>query len=180
MIGQPVVLVGASMGGAAAIDIALTYPEMVDRLVLLDSAGFAAGPAMGKFMFPPLDRWATAFLGNSGVRRRISLQAYHDKGFVTADAETCGALHLLSPGWSEALIGFTKSGGYNFLADKIHQIAMPTLVIWGRQDKILGIKDAARFESHIADATLVWIDDCGHVPHLEKAGDTAEAIAAWL
>jgi pimeloyl-ACP methyl ester carboxylesterase len=79
LIQQPMVLVGASMGGAAAIDFALTYPDAVSQLVLLDSAGLAAGPAMGRFMFPPLDRWATAFLKNPGVRRRISQQAYADK-----------------------------------------------------------------------------------------------------
>ncbi|MEO0986965.1 MAG: alpha/beta hydrolase [Cyanobacteria bacterium J06639_14] len=180
LINQPVVLVGASMGGAAALDFALTYPEVVTRLVLLDSAGFAAGPAMGKLMFPPLDRWATAFLKNPGVRRRISCQAYYNQGFVTPDAEVCASLHLDCPQWSEALIAFTKSGGYNFLSQRIADIPMPTLVIWGRQDKILGIKDATRFIDQIARSHLVWIDECGHVPHLEKAQETSEAIGHWL
>lgn len=179
-INQPVVLIGASMGGAAALDIALTYPHMVSQLVLLDSAGFAAGPAMGRFMVPPLDRWATAFLKNPGVRRRISLQAYHDPALVTPDAEICASMHLNCPSWSEALIAFTKSGGYNFLRNAIATIDIPTLIIWGRQDKILGIKDAAQFESQIARSQLVWIDQCGHVPHLEKAAETAKAIQAWL
>jgi pimeloyl-ACP methyl ester carboxylesterase len=179
-IKQPVVLVGASMGGAAAIDVALTYPDLVEQLVLLDSAGLAAGPAMGKLMFPPLDRWATAFLKNPGVRRRISRQAYADKSFVTPDAETCAAWHLNCANWSEALIAFTKSGGYNFLSQRIADITVPTLVIWGRQDKILGIKDAARFEAALPNGTLTWIEDCGHVPHLEKPAATAAAIQHWL
>ena len=179
-IQQPIVLVGASMGGAAAIDFALTYPNLVNRLVLLDSAGFAAGPAMGRFMFPPLDRWATGFLKSSGVRRRISLQAYHDKSFVTSDAEMCASLHLDCPRWAESLIAFTKSGGYNFLSQKIEHIAMPTLVVWGKQDKILGTQDATKFEAKIPDAILVWIDQCGHVPHLEKPEETAAAIQSWL
>jgi pimeloyl-ACP methyl ester carboxylesterase len=179
-IDQPVVLVGASMGGAAAIDFALTYPEAIDRLVLLDSAGLAAGPAMGKLMFPPLDRWATAFLKNPGVRRRISRQAYADKSFVTLDAETCAALHLDCDNWSEALIAFTKSGGYNFLSKRIAEITAPTLVIWGRQDKILGTKDATRFESALPNGTLTWIEDCGHVPHLEKPAETAATLQQWL
>jgi len=179
-IGQPVVLVGASMGGAAAIEVALTYPDMVNQLVLLDSAGLAAGPAMGKFMFPPLARWATAFLKNAGVRRRISLQAYFDKSFVTPDAEVCASLHLACPAWSEALIAFTKSGGYNFLSDRVSDLTLPTLIVWGRQDKILGTQDATRFESAIADSKLIWIDRCGHVPHLEKPQETAIAIQTWL
>lgn len=175
-IGRPVVLVGASMGGAAAIDFALTYPECVAALVLIDSAGFAAGPAMGRLMVPPLDGWATSFLASPGVRRRISAQAYCDRSFVTADAELCAALHLLSPRWKEALIAFTKSGGYNFLSRKIAQISRPTLIVWGKQDRILGIKDAARFQQAIRGSQLVWIDQCGHVPHLEKPQETAAAI----
>ena len=180
LIKQPVVLVGASMGGAAAIDFALTYPEAVSQLVLLDSAGLAAGPAMGRFMFPPLDRWATGFLKNSGVRRRISQQAYADKVWVTTDAELCASLHLTCPNWSEALIAFTKSGGYNFLSDRISDLTPDTLIVWGRQDKILGIKDATRFTEILPNATLSWIDQCGHVPHLEQAESTAQQIQQFL
>lgn len=180
MIKEPMVLVGASMGGAAAIDFTLTYPEAVSQLVLLDSAGFAAGPAMGKLMFPPLDRWATAFLRNPSVRHRISQQAYCDRGWVTPDADLCTSLHLTCPQWSEALIAFTKSGGYNFLSPHIAEITVPTLVVWGRQDRILGVKDAARFQAEIPHSKLVWIDQCGHVPHLEQAAETAAAIAAFI
>jgi pimeloyl-ACP methyl ester carboxylesterase len=179
-IGQPMVLVGASMGGAAALDFTLTYPDAVQKLVLLDSAGFAVGPAMEKVMVPPLDRWATSFLKNAWVRRRISLQAYCDRTWVTPDAELCASLHLACPRWSEALIAFTKSGGYNFLSDKISQITVPTQVIWGRQDQILGTADAEKFVGAIADSKLTWIDQCGHVPHLEQAQATAKAILTRL
>lgn len=179
-IGQPVVLVGASMGGAVALDFTLSHPEAVSHLVLLDSAGFAAGPAMGKLMFPPFDRWATAFLKNPAVRRRISRQAYDDRSLSTADAELCAALHLQCPQWSEALIAFTKSGGYNFLGPRIDTISRPTLIVWGRQDRILGTRDATRFERAIARSRLQWIDRCGHVPHLEKPQETAAAILDFL
>ncbi len=179
-IGQPMILAGASMGGAAAIDFALDFPEAVEKLILLDSAGFAAGPAMGKFMVPPLDSWATAFLKNPGVRRRISQQAYCDRTLVTPDAELCAALHLQMPRWKEALVAFTKSGGYNFLSNYIQKIESPTLIVWGEQDKILGTQDAQRFKKTIPHNQLVWIPQCGHVPHLEKPKDTAQKIASFL
>lgn len=179
-IGKPMIVAGASMGGAAAIDFALDFPDAVEKLVLLDSAGFAAGPAMGKFMMPPLDSWATAFLKNPGVRRRISQQAYCDRTFVTPDAELCAALHLQMPNWKEALIGFTKSGGYNFLSNSIQKLNLPTLIVWGEQDKILGTKDAYRFQKTIPGSQLVWIAECGHVPHLEKPRNTAQAIRSFL
>jgi pimeloyl-ACP methyl ester carboxylesterase len=180
VIGQPVVMVGASMGGGAAIDFALSYPDWVKQLVLIDAVGFAKGPAVGKLMFAPLDRWATNFLSSPKVRRKISEKAYCDPSFVTPDASLCASLHLLMPNWHEALIAFTKSGGYNFLSDKISQIALPTLVLWGKQDKILGVKDAARFERAISQCKLVWIEDCGHVPHLERARITADYIVSFI
>lgn len=180
LIAQPVVLVGASMGGAAALDFALSFPDAVSHLVLIDSAGLAAGPAMDKFMMPPFDRWATAFLKNPGVRRRISRQAYYDKTLVTPDAEVCASLHLSCPGWAEALITFTKQGGYTLSVEAIPQLAVPALILWGRQDKILGTRDAQRFATQIPQSQLVWIESSGHVPHLEQPQTTATAIQRWL
>jgi pimeloyl-ACP methyl ester carboxylesterase len=183
LIQRPMVLVGASMGGAVAIDFALTYPEAVEKLVLLDGAGFAKGPAASKIVkwIPAIGQWATTFLSRPDVRRKVSQKAYFDdQRFVTADAECCISLHLDMPRWSEALISFTASGGYNFLADRIQEISQPSLVIWGREDKILGTKDATRFAQTIQDVKLVWIEECGHVPHLEKAEATAQAIKGFL
>jgi pimeloyl-ACP methyl ester carboxylesterase len=177
---QPMILVGASMGGAVAIDFALTYPDMVKKLILLDSAGLTGGPAMGKFMIPPLDRLATAFLSNQKVRQKISENAYYDRGLASEDALYCSMLHLAHPNWSNALISFTKSGGYNFLSSKISAISQPTLIVWGEEDQILGTKDAAKFKATIPDNQLVWIPESGHVPHLEKPDLTAEAILTFL
>lgn len=180
LIGKPMVLVGASMGGAAAIDFALTYPEAVHQLILIDGAGFAKGPDISRFMVPPLGYLAAEFLRRPGVRRKVSLQAYHDPNLVTVDAELCAALHLQLPRWREAIIAFTKSGGYNFLADKITQLTVPTLIVWGDRDRILGTADATKFHQAIANSDLVWIADCGHVPHLEKPQATAIALQAFI
>jgi pimeloyl-ACP methyl ester carboxylesterase len=176
LIERPMILVGASMGGAAAIDFTLSYPEAVEKLVLIDSAGFAAGPAIGKFLIPPLGYLATEFLRQPKVRRSVSLKAYRDSSFVTADAECCAALHLKLPNWNQALIAFTKSGGYNFLSDRISQIQRSTLILWGDSDQILGLKDTERFQTEISASQLVWIENCGHVPHLEKPQITAQEI----
>ena len=178
-IQQPVVLVGASMGGAAAIDFTLTYPEAVEKLVLLDSAGLAKQPIVGKFMFPPLDYWATEFLRNPTVRQNISKAAYYDKSFANSDARVCAVLHLKCANWNKALIAFTKSGGYGSFAEEIKNLEQETLILWGRQDKILGTKDAAKFAKLIPNNKLVWVENCGHVPHLEQPQLTAEEILSF-
>jgi len=176
LISQPVILVGASMGGAAAIDFTLTHPEAVKKLVLIDSAGFAITSNKGKFLVPPLGYLATSFLRNPKIRQRISVNAYLDEKLASLDAQTCAALHLEMPNWNQALIAFTKSGGYGGFGEKISQIQQQTLILWGKQDRILGIADASKFQSAIANSHLIWIPDCGHVPHLEKPQITAQHI----
>jgi pimeloyl-ACP methyl ester carboxylesterase len=179
-IAKPIILVGASMGGAAAIDFALTYPEVVKKLVLIGSAGMRKGTAAGKFLVPPLDRMATDFLRSPKVRREVSLKAYADPSFVTSDAEVCAALHLAMPRWNEALISFTKSGGYGSFADQLAYLQQETLILWGDRDRILGTKDAAKFQSIIPNNKLVWIDNSGHVPHLERPAITAQEILNFI
>jgi pimeloyl-ACP methyl ester carboxylesterase len=177
LINQPVILVGASMGGATAIDFTLTYPEVVQKLVLIDSAGLQRGSPLSKLMFPPLDYFATEILRSPKVRDRISRAAYKNPGFASIDALCCAALHLEMPNWSQALIAFTKSGGYKaFPAQQLAQILAPTLILWGDADKILGTGDAEKFHQVIPQSRLIWIPDCGHVPHLEQAQITAQHI----
>ena len=176
LIQEPVILVGASMGGAAAIDFTLTYPEAVKKLVLIDSAGMAAGSVMSKYMFSPLDRLASEFLRHPRIRSSISRAAYKNRSLASIDAQLCAALHLEMPLWDQAVIAFTKSGGYSSFKNKLNQIKQPTLILWGKEDRILRIGDAYKFKDAIAHSKLIWIQDCGHVPHLEQPQITAQHI----
>jgi pimeloyl-ACP methyl ester carboxylesterase len=180
LINQPCILIGTSMGGAAAIDFTLSYPEAVQSLVLIDSAGIAPGPILGKFLVPPFDRWATNFLSNPKVRQGISENAYFDKQLASEDARVCAALHLEDPNWSQSLIRFTKSGGYGSYKNQLSKIKQNTLILWGENDKILGTKDAAKFKQLIPNAQLKWIPNCGHVPHLEQPQLTANTILEFI
>lgn len=177
LINQPVILVGASMGGAAAIDFTLTYPEVVEKLVLIDSAGLKGGSPLSKLMFPPLDAFAANFLRNPQVRDRISRTAYKNKLLASLDSQLCAALHLEMPNWRQALIAFTKSGGYSaFKLKQLAEIVQPTLILWGDTDQILGTVDANKFKKAIPHSKLIWIQDSGHVPHLEQPQITAHHI----
>jgi pimeloyl-ACP methyl ester carboxylesterase len=180
LINRPVILVGASMGGAAAIDFTLTYPHAVEKLVLLDSVGCKRGPIVGKFLFPPLDFWAAEFLRRPGVRDRISYNAYYDKSLNSADAWQCAALHLNMPNWHRALISFTKSGGYGSFQKQLPNLQPPTLILWGDSDRILGTQDAYKFHQGIPHSQLIWIPSCGHVPHLEQPELVSQHIEAFL
>jgi pimeloyl-ACP methyl ester carboxylesterase len=181
LIGRPVVLVGASMGGAAAIAFTLAFPEAVEKLVLIDSAGYSNGPVMGRFLTDSLGYWVTErFLKKPSVRQKISEKAYYNKTFASPDAQTCAALHLDCPNWSKSLISFTKSGGYRSCKTRLSEIQVPTLILWGEGDRILGTKDAARFKNTIPQSKLVWVPHCGHVPHLEAPEFTAKSIQGFV
>ena len=122
------ILVGTSMGGGTAIDFALTYPDFVKKLVLVDSAGLTGSSPLGKFMFPPLDNLAAQLLRNPKVPQNISRNAYHNKSWASEDALLYSRLHWEIPGWSQALIAFTKSRGYKaFKPQQLGKIREPTL-----------------------------------------------------
>ena len=64
---------------------------------------------------------------------------------------------------------------------KVPTIEAPSLVLWGRQDGILdGEEFANKFVDTLPNAELQWIEECGHVPHLEQPDVTAEAIESFL
>lgn len=176
LINRPVILVGASMGGAAAIDLTLTYPESVKQLVLIDSVGCTNGPAVGRFLLPPLGYLAAELLRHPRVREQVSRNAYYNQALVSLDAQQCAALHLKVSNWHKAMIAFTKAGGYRALLPQLGQINQLTLILWGEADRILGTRDASKFKQAITHSQLIWIKDCGHVPHLEQPQLTAKHI----
>jgi len=178
-IGQPVILVGASMGGAAAIDFTLSHPEAVAKLILIDSVGYTGPPPYIKFLFPPLDYLAVQYL------RQRKLKALEIGIATNADPHLlelirCSVIHTEMPGWCDSMISFTKSGGYGFLSDRIAQISQQTLILWGESDDVLGTDDARKFHRDIATSQLIWIPNSKHVPHIEQPSVTANHILNFV
>lgn len=178
LINKPMMLVGASMGGAAAIDFTLTYPDAVKQLVLINSVGFSGDFPLGKLLFPPLDYLAVEYWRQRKLQALFLGSTFGNLEPGTIEAIRCSLLHLEMSGWQEAMISFMKSGGYNHLADKIEQITKPTLILWSEADETLGIGDAMKFKRAIAHSQLIWLKNCGHVPQLEQPELTAKHLLA--
>ena len=165
---QPFYIAGASLGGAAAIETAVTNPNCAG-LILMDAQGFVDGVGMMASLPVPLAKLGVNVLQSIPLRSSANQMSYYDKAtYATDEAVTVGRLHCLRDGWNDALVNFMKSGGFA-PSQLVPQVPVPSLVLWGRQDTILDGKEfAQKFVETLPSASLVWIEECGHVPHLEQ------------
>jgi len=194
MINRPVVLVASSLGGATAIDFAITYPDAVAKLVLMNSVGYSGSFYLGKLLFEqrsssarmhsgdlePIDWLSVEFL-----RQRRVQALFWGKTFTLIDSKIedvllCAILPSQMPNWEIAIADFTRSGGYYSLANKIHLITQPSLILWGDRDEMLGTAAAVKFKRAIADSRLIWLPGVGHTPHWEQPEIVAGHILDFI
>ena len=156
-------LIGASMGGSVAVELARRQPERVRNLLLLAPAGLTGQP----MPVPPLlDRLGAWFLGRPGVRRGLCRQAFADPDSdVGAPEEQIASLHLQCPGWGMALAAFARSGG--FAGCGLPLPSQPLHVIWGAQDRILQPRLKRAAEALLPNP-VETIEPCGHLPHIDQ------------
>mmetsp|Transcript_28027 Transcript_28027/g.39602 ORF Transcript_28027/g.39602 Transcript_28027/m.39602 type:complete len:384 (+) Transcript_28027:199-1350(+) len=179
--GKPFAIAGASLGGASAIELASSQPETCKAIILIDAQGFVDGVGPMAALPTPLARLGVQVLKSVPLRSSANQMSYFDKEtYATEDALKIGRLHCLRDGWNDALVGFMQSGGFS-PSKKVPTIQAPALVLWGRQDGILdGEEFANKFVQTLPNAKLQWIEECGHVPHLEQPENTAEVILEFL
>ena len=168
-------LVGNSLGSWVAAAFALTHPERVERLVLSDAAGYAA---LAKTMDPRALR-ALRLASREDIRYLGPL-TFHDKRFYQdvdlafKERVTAGDSYTVS----QLLDSMTR--GDDVLDNRLHAINRPTLVIWGRDDKLIPLNFGERFHQEIAGSRLRIIDNCGHMPQVECANEFTAAVLEFL
>lgn len=180
LINQPIVLVGASMGGATAIDFTLTYPEVVKALVLINSLGYTYAPTWSKYLFPPFNSLAVEYLHQRHIWALNIGSIFPNLEPKVLLAIQCAMLHQEMIGWHEAMISYVKSGGYSELADSISLLDKSTLILWGETDDMLPLKDAEKFHQDIANSRLIKLKNCGHTPQIEQPQMTSQHIFQFL
>jgi pimeloyl-ACP methyl ester carboxylesterase len=174
--------VGNSLGGAVAGAIAARAPERVDRLVLIDAAGYNFAPADRPFVLR-LSAGVPALVAEAlPVRPMVTVslrQVFHDDALVTPDRVAEYVAPLRRPGATAAVRTLLLDGealGYPAI---VRAIRAPTLVIWGRYDAWIPVRDAERFQADIPGARVALLD-AGHMPQEERPAETAALIAAFL
>ena len=178
---ERVVLVGNSLGGAVSLVAAASQPRRVEALVLVGAASPVATipwnfrllrvPVIGELEMELLIRPVMEF----GLRYRL----FGRPDRVTQEEVDEDWTSVRVPGTRRAALAAVRSSrrGYEDLLGRIH---VRTLVLWGKEDKILPPEEGLRLATEIPGARLVILPDTGHLPQEETPDEFSRAVAQFL
>lgn len=169
-INEKVTLVGNSLGGHVGLVVSLDHPELVHSLVLTGSSGLYE-KSFGE-TFPKR--------GNYEYIKKKAEEVFYDPKVATKEIvdEVFEAVNKNAK--IIKILYIARSAMKHNMKAVLHQIKMPVCLIWGKQDKVTPPEVAVQFEEGLPDATLYWIDKCGHAPMMEHPEKFNEILFEWL
>ena len=190
------ILTGNSLGGGIALRLFLTCSSLHSRthgMILVDAAGYPQqlpgyiremGGWVGTLMNISLFR---ALCFRLGIVSRMVRGTFHrtffDPGKIPDDLVDEAVAVLKTPDIFYAYQMAARNiipPDHESLVARFKEIDCPTLILWGKEDRIIPPLFALRFKEDIANADLHIFDCCGHAPHIEYSEQTAELIENWL
>jgi triacylglycerol lipase len=169
-------LVGESLGGWISALYAVELSDgahliALDKLVLVDAAGLKQDAPI-----PNLNPSSLAAM------RGVMEAVFYDTSWLNEDALRKVFTDKLATHDAYTVRSFLGNPmiATERLDDRMGKIKTPTLVVWGKQDKLLPIASGERYAAGIAGAKLVSFDKCGHVPPVEKTDEFVAALTAFL
>jgi pimeloyl-ACP methyl ester carboxylesterase len=181
------VVIGNSMGGFIGAELALAFPTRVRRLVLVSAAGLSVDGLMKEPLMTLARIWS-ATATRTGARaapavhrlrlRRVALQTvvrYPEKLSVPLASE------LVAGSGTPGFVGGLDAVLSYKIRERLSEIEIPTLIVWGRNDILVPVGDAAEFERLIgANAHAVIFEDTGHLSMLERPSRFNELLGEFI
>jgi pimeloyl-ACP methyl ester carboxylesterase len=161
---EPPAIVGASLGASIAARFAIAHPDRLSRLVLVDAGSLARfRPAPGvllalvRFLARPTERTQQGFL------RQVAVDPARARALLGSDAQAYGLELARTPSVRAANRRLLRELGTRAIpAEQLAGIAVPTTLVWGRQDRVMRLRIAEE-----ASARYGWplevIEDAGHL-----------------
>ncbi|WP_413678212.1 alpha/beta fold hydrolase [Prochlorococcus sp. MIT 0916] len=166
---QPIGVIGASMGGALALELARQNPKKINKLLLLSPAGLAGKNQKIPW---PFNQLGAFFLSQAFVRRGLCRQAFADPANSVGPAEEqIASIHLKVPGWQSSLADFAKEGGVSDCG--LPKPVQPLKIILGKYDRIIP-KNEKEVTKKNYNSNIEIAKNSGHLPHLEEPNLVAE------
>jgi pimeloyl-ACP methyl ester carboxylesterase len=169
--------VGQSYGGMVAADLAATFPGLFSRLVLLSPLGLWRDDApipLAEMVSGPAERLPEyLFAHPEGPAARALTALPDDPGLIPAA--------IAQRAWNT---GCTTKFGWPVpdlgLSRRLHRVAVPALVVWGRQDALVPVGYAEEFGRRITGSQIEVVDDCGHLVQADQPEAVWAAVSKFL
>jgi pimeloyl-ACP methyl ester carboxylesterase len=174
-------LAGNSLGGQIAWGYAVAHPHEVTELILVDPAGYPIEKPALAFRLARLPVLST-LLAHADPRpmvRKTLRLAYGDPSKVTPELIRRYTQLSLRAGNRLAFVQRARVSQVDRSAD-IPKVSVPTLILWGREDRLIPVTDAARFQAAISGSKVILYDSVGHVPMEEIPERSAADVEAFL
>jgi len=179
------VVIGNSMGGFLALQMALTYPQRVSALVLVAAAGL--GPEISwilRLQGLPLLGDLVAIPSRRLVRLAVR-SIFYDQAQATPKIVEEHYQHFCRPGARQCYLavihkGIGQRGQRYVLLDRLPQIRVPTLLVWGAEDRLLPVRQAHAAAARLPDSRLHVLPECGHCPQMEKPEEFNRLVLDFL
>ena len=171
-------LVGNSLGGRICLEMALRHPERIDRMVLMGAPGPGMGPTEGL-------RKVREYQPSEENMRRLLLECFAvDPSIITDDLVRTRYEASVADGAHETYVEmFTEKHGATELGigeDAVRSIGTRTLLVHGREDKVIPVEIALNMVRLLPNADLSVFARCGHWTQIERAGDFNHAIGHFF
>lgn len=175
-------IVGNSLGGWLAWEFAYRYPQKVDKMVLIDSAGFLEEeniPLPFKLARTPVFGRVIKYVVRRAVLEQFVKQVYFDSSKVTEQLVNRYYDLFTREGNSDAFLRLVNAP-YSDNTAFLKHIFNDTLIMWGREDMWIPVHNAYRFHSMMPRSRMKIYPQVGHVPMEEIAEETVLDLLHFL
>ncbi len=179
------ILIGNSAGGTVAMSFALSHPDRVQALILVDPAVFT-GDGLPDWARPLLNTPQMNHLGPLIARQiqksgpELLRTAWHDPSKITPETMEGYIKPLRAENWDRALWFFSAASHDPGLARRLSDFPMSVWIITGDDDRIVPTAQTRRLAGEMPGATLTVIPAAGHVPQEEQPEIFLEVVSGFL
>ena len=170
---ERVPVVGFSLGAWLGVELAILRPHLVSKLAMIDAAGLHVdGAPMAELFIDDLEK----------IKRLVFFDPHHPSVELALplSIDDSRILMWLRAREATARVGWNPYLHNPKLKDHLHRVKCPTLVLWGREDKLIPLAHGKYYAEHISGARLEVFDRCGHMAPFEKTDETVRCVKEFV